>query len=439
MGRYKDDKERAIMKKITFLIFLLTLLTFITSSSSLEKHINVMVVDGVINPIISEFIIAGIKKSENEGAECLIIQLDTPGGLDLSMRSIIKKMMSSSIPIVVYVSPSGARAASAGTFITLASNIAAMAPGTNIGAAHPVSMGGGKMDKEMIRKVENDAAAYIESIAKKRGRNQKWAIKAVRESISITAGEALKLGVIDIVADDLNSLIKYLNGKIVNIDGEEKEIITKGVKITYIDMNLRDKILKIISDPNIAYILMMLGFYGLFFELSNPGAIFPGVIGGICLILAFYAFQALPVNYAGIILIILAIILFIAEIKIVSHGILALGGIISMTLGSLMLFESSAPYLRISVPVVITTVILTSSLFILAIYLVIKAYRSKPVIGSEGLVGEIGIAKSRIAPEGKVFIFGELWNAYSVDIIEKEEKVRVVEVNNLKLKVKKEV
>jgi membrane-bound serine protease (ClpP class) len=439
MGRYKDDKERAIMKKITFLIFLLTLLTFITSSSSLEKHINVMVVDGVINPIISEFIIAGIKKSENEGAECLIIQLDTPGGLDLSMRSIIKKMMSSSIPIVVYVSPSGARAASAGTFITLASNIAAMAPGTNIGAAHPVSMGGGKMDKEMIRKVENDAAAYIESIAKKRGRNQKWAIKAVRESISITAGEALKLGVIDIVADDLNSLIKYLNGKIVNIDGEEKEIITKGVKITYIDMNLRDKILKIISDPNIAYILMMLGFYGLFFELSNPGAIFPGVIGGICLILAFYAFQALPVNYAGIILIILAIILFIAEIKIVSHGILALGGIISMTLGSLMLFESSAPYLRISVPVVITTVILTSSLFILAIYLVIKAYRSKPVIGSEGLVGEIGIAKSRIAPEGKVFIFGELWNAYSDDIIEKEEKVRVVEVNNLKLKVKKEV
>ncbi len=426
------------MKKIIFFILLSILMLILHSSISSEGHINVMRVEGVINPVIAEFIIGGIRRSEVDKAECLIIQLDTPGGLDLSMRSIIKRMMGASIPVVVYVAPSGARAASAGTFITLASHIAAMAPGTNIGAAHPVSMGGGKMDKEMMRKVENDAAAYIESIAKKRGRNEDWAVKAVRESVSITEEEALKLGVIDLIAEDLDDLIRKLDGKRVKIDGKERILHTRGLRINYINMSLRQEILKAISDPNIAYILMMLGFYGLFFELSNPGAIFPGVIGGICLILAFYAFQALPVNYAGIILIILGIILLIAEIKVISHGLLALGGLISMALGSLMLFESQAPYLRISIPVLGITLFITSLLFILAIYLVIKAYRSKPVIGSEGLIGEVGIAKSRIAPEGKVFIFGELWNAYSDEVIEKGEKVKIVEVNNLKLKVRKE-
>jgi len=402
-----------------------------------SRQVQVITIDGVINPVVAEFIIKAIKSSVSENAECLIIQMDTPGGLDLSMRSIIKEMMNADIPVVVYVSPSGSRAASAGAIITLAAHLAAMAPGTNIGAAHPVALGGGKMEDEMAAKVENDAAAYVESIATKRNRNKEWAIKAVRESVSITEKEALKIKVIDLIASDLTDLLTQIDGHKVSTALGDKTLSTKNAATTRIEMGLREKILDTLSNPNIAYILMMAGLLGLYFELSNPGAIFPGIVGGISLILAFFAFQTLPVNYAGILLILLAVILFILEIKVTSFGMLSVGGIIALFLGSLMLFDSPAPFLRVSLDTIIPVVAVTSGLLILAISLAIKAQRRKPTTGKEGLLGEIGVAKSTIDPQGKVFIHGEYWDATSDEPIPEGTRVKVIEVNNIVIKVKK--
>ncbi|MEK7698427.1 MAG: nodulation protein NfeD, partial [Nitrospirota bacterium] len=319
-------------KKVFFTLFAFFTLFFISMPSSAE--IIVIKANGVVNPVMSEFISKNIKDAASAKADALVIEFDTPGGLDTSMRDIVRNIIASETPIIVYVSPSGARAASAGVFITLSAHIAAMAPGTNIGAAHPVGIGG-KMDKTMSEKAENDAAAYIKSIAEQRGRNSEWAEKAVRKSVSITDAEALKLNVIDIVAPDLDSLLKSIDNRTVEMSTGKHIIKTKGIKVQHKEPGLRHKILSIISDPNIAYILMLLGFYGIFFELTNPGAIFPGVFGAISLILAFYSFQTLPVNYAGLLLIILAIILFILEITIISHGVLTIGGVIAMIIGSL--------------------------------------------------------------------------------------------------------
>ncbi len=434
------DKKKTIFILLAFLFFTIPSFSAPTdpyAPSSQGKKVVVVEIESVINPIIAEFIQNCIEKSSDDEAECLIIKLDTPGGLDLSMRSIIKAIEGSKVPIVVYVAPSGARAASAGTLITLASHIAAMAPGTNIGAAHPVSMGGQKMDEEMVKKVENDAAAYIRSLANKHNRNADWAEKAVRESVSITAREAKELKVIEIIAPDLPELLKSIHGRKVAIRGEEQELNTKEAEVITIEMGMRHRILNTISDPNIAYILMMIGMWGLFFELSNPGVIFPGVIGGISLILAFVAFQTLPINYAGILLIILGMIFFIAEIKVTSFGLLTIGGIISLLLGSLMLFESPLPYLRVSWNVLILSVLLTAGFFIFAITLSLRAYLIKPATGAEGLVGEKGVAKTRIDLEGKIFIHGEFWNATSEEVVEAGEKVKVVGVENLLLRVTK--
>ncbi|MCK5423331.1 MAG: nodulation protein NfeD, partial [Deltaproteobacteria bacterium] len=402
-------------KTVTFLILFLLLLPCIAFPQS--KSAEVIIIDGVINPVVAEFTTKAIRRAASEGAECLIIQMDTPGGLDLSMRSIIKEMLNADIPVIVYVSPGGARAASAGAIITLAADIAAMAPGTNIGAAHPVSLGGGKMGEEMAAKVENDAAAYVESIAIKKNRNKEWAIKAVRESVSITEIEALKINVIDLIASDLNDLLSQIDGREIKTASGVKKLTTKNIAVNYSEMGLREKILDTLSNPNIAYILMMIGMLGLYFELSNPGAIFPGAIGVISLILAFFAFQTLPVNYAGILLILLALILFILEIKVTSFGMLSVGGIISLTLGSLMLFDSSVPFLRVSYDFIIPVVAVTSAFFIVAISLAVKAQRRKPTTGKEGLLGSTGIVKSKIDPQGKVFIHGEYWDAISDEII----------------------
>ncbi|MFH1625429.1 MAG: nodulation protein NfeD [Pseudomonadota bacterium] len=398
---------------------------------------NVVKVDSIINPVVAEFITEGIDKSSKDGAVCMIIELDTPGGLDLSMRTIVKAMLNADIPIVVYVSPSGARAASAGVMITLASNIAAMTPGTNIGAAHPVALGAKKIDKAMEEKVVNDAVAYVKSIAAKRGRNVKWAEEAVRKSVSITEKEALSLKVIDLIAPDIETLLDEIDGKTVTTGAGTVTLHTKGAEPVFITMGTRRNILNVLSNPNIAYILMMLGLLGLYFELSHPGVIFPGVVGGICLILAFFAFQTLPINYAGILLIILAIILFIAEVKVTSFGLLTIGGIISMLLGSLMLFESPLPYLRVSWAVLIPVVLATSALFILTATLAFRAFISKPTTGVEGLVGEIGVAKTKIYRQGKVFVHGEYWNAYSEEVIPEGESVKVLSIDNLRLKVEK--
>lgn len=431
-------------KKLSLRIFrLLSIITLIFSLSSVaqseknSKEVVVITVNGVINPVAAEYIGKNIEKANERNAEALIIELDTPGGLDTSMRDIVKDINGSKVPVIVFISPSGSRAASAGVFITLAAHIAAMAPGTNIGAAHPVAIGE-KMDKTIAEKATNDAAAYIKSLAEKRGRNVQWAEDAVRKSISSTESEALKENVIDLVSEDINSLLSDIDGSKVQTVTGEKVLHTENTIVVRKDMGLRHNILNRISDPNIAYILMILGFYGLFFELTNPGSIFPGVIGGIFLILAFYAFQTLPVNYAGVLLIILAIILFILEVKVTSHGLLTIGGIISMLIGSLMLFESSAPFMKLSLSVILPAVIFISLFFVLTIRLAVTAYKRKPVTGTEGLVGLAGIANTDINKDGgMVLLHGEIWSASADDPITKGEKVIVETVSGLTLKVKR--
>ncbi|MBW1743944.1 MAG: nodulation protein NfeD [Deltaproteobacteria bacterium] len=395
--------------------------------------IYVIEASGTINPGLAEYVIRSIEKASSEGAACLVIQLDTPGGLALSMRSIIMAMLASEVPVVVYVSPSGARAASAGVMITLASDVAAMAPGTNIGAAHPVNLGQKEMDKTMADKVVNDMVAYTKSITEKRGRNSEWAEKAIRESVSVTEKEALELEVIDLIAEDLDDLIKKIDGR----DLKDKGVLhTEGVKRVVLTESFRDKILKTLSDPNIAYLLMMIGMAGLYFELSHPGAIFPGVIGAISLILAFFAFQTLPVNYAGFLLIAIALILFILEMKVTSYGLLSLGGVISLFLGSLMLFDGTGPEKGLSLSVLIPTVIMVSGFFVAVAGLVFRSQISKPRTGDKGLIGEIGVVKERLAPAGKVFVHGELWNAKAPEPIEAGTKIRVVGVDHLVLEVR---
>jgi membrane-bound serine protease (ClpP class) len=398
---------------------------------------DVITVSAAITPPIAEYIVQSIGEASKSGAEGLIIRLDTPGGLDLAMRDIAKGILNDTIPVIVYVAPSGARAASAGVIITISAHIAAMAPGTNIGAAHPVGLGiGGGMDKTMGQKVENDAVAYVRGIAKKRGRNEEWVEKAVRKSESITADEAVRLKVVDFVASDLNQLLAQADGREISLAGGKKVLRTKGAVFNDKKMGTRQKILSALSDPNIAYVLLLIGLAGLYFEFAHPGVILPGVIGGISLIMAFFAMQTLPVNYAGIALILFSIILFIAEIKVVSHGILATGGIVSLVIGSLMLFQTPDPSLRVSWSVLIPAVTITSLFFIAVIGLALKAQLRPKLGGQEGMAGEEGIAMSDVFAEGKVLIHGEYWSAVSDVPVAKGAKVRVVRVEHLKVRIK---
>jgi membrane-bound serine protease (ClpP class) len=399
----------------------------------------VISVDGSINPSSAEYIHSGIKKAENINAECLIIKLNTPGGLLKSTRMIVTDLLNSNIPIIVYVTPSGSQSASAGVFITLAAHIAVMAPGTNIGAAHPVTLQG-QQDSIMNEKATNDAAAFIRTISEKRSRNIQWAEDAVRKSISITETEALKQKVIDTIAVSIQDLLEKIHGKKITTAAGLKILNTQNAEIVDLEMSFQEKILDLLSDPNIAYILFMIGIYGIMFELYNPGSIFPGVVGAISMILAFYSMHTLPINYAGLALIILAVILFILEIKIISHGLLTIGGIISLILGSIMLIdtESTLEVLKISWQVIAISVILTSAFFIFAIGLGIKAQLRKPTTGIEGLIGEIGETITDLNPEGKVRVHGEFWNAESTEgLISQGSKIKVTGLENLKLKVRK--
>jgi len=431
-------------KMVKSIILSLILIVLIIAGGSLsygenDKPVfNVITVNAAITPAVATYIIKSIDQSYAEGSAGLIILLDTPGGLDLAMRDIIKELLNPRVPVIVFVYPSGARAASAGVMITMASNIAAMAPGTNIGAAHPVAIGmGGKMDETMAEKIVNDAVAYSKGIAKKRGRNSKWVERAIRKSVSVTAEEALKLNVIDFVANDISQLLAKIDGKTVLLPSGEVQLNTKGAIISEKKMGLRERILTTLSDPNIAYLLLMIGLAGLYFEFAHPGAILPGVIGGISLILAFFALQTLPVNFAGVLLIMFGIILFIAEIKIVSHGMLTVAGVISLVLGSLMLFESPIPALRVSLKVMVPTIVITTLFFVAIIGLAVKAQMRKPATGVEGMIGEKGDAVTSVHEDGKVFIKGERWNAYSEDMIEEGEKIEVVGIQGLRLEVKK--
>jgi len=397
---------------------------------------DVITVSAAITPPIAEYIVQSIGEAAKSGAEGLIIRLDTPGGLDLAMRDIAKGILNAPVPVIVYVAPSGARAASAGVIITVSAHIAAMAPGTNIGAAHPVGLGiGGGMDKTMSQKVENDAVAYVKGIAKKRGRNENWVEKAVRKSESITAEEAFRLKVVDFVATDMNQLLTQVDGREVSLVAGKKILKAKGAALNEKKMGTRQKVLSAISDPNIAYILLLVGLAGLYFEFAHPGVILPGVIGGISLILAFFAMQTLPVNYAGVGLIIFSIILFIAEIKVVSHGILTIGGIISLVFGSLMLFQTPDLSLRVSWSVLIPAVTVTSFFFIAIITLALKAQLRPKLGGKEGMVGEEGTAVTDVFEEGKVLIHGEYWSAVSDVPVAMGTKVRVIRVEHLKIRI----
>ncbi len=397
------------------------------------REVMIIELEGPINPATATFLTRGLEKAEDQGAVLVIVRLDTPGGLASSMRTMVKAILNSRTAVVVYVSPQGAGAASAGVMVTVAAHVAAMAPGTNIGAAHPVTAGGKDMEKTMTEKVVNDMASYGRGIAQQKGKNAEWVEKAIRESVSITADEAVKKNVVDLVAKDVDELLKLLDGWEVSLREGKIILKTAGLIKRHYHPGIRDRILKTISDPNIAYILMMIGLAGLYFELSHPGVIFPGVIGAISLILAFYSFQTLPVNYAGLLLIVLAIIFFIAEIKVTSYGALSLGGLVSLTLGSIMLFED----LKVSLKLMMPTVVLVGGFFVLVSSLAFRAYRSKPKSGMDGLIGEIGLVKEPIDPEGLIFVHGEYWRATAREKIEIDEKVEVEGADGLMLRVKK--
>ena len=422
----------ALKIKTGLLIVLLGCLIGIHPAGAAENDVYIITVADAISPGTAEFISYGIKTAEAENAACVIIELDTPGGLAESMRTIVQSILNSRVPVAVYVSPRGARAASAGVMITMAADIAAMAPGTNIGAAHPVGGGGKEIEGAMSDKVINDMVAHAKSVAERRGRNAEWVEAAIRESVSVTETEALEGNIIDLIADDIDDLLRQMNKRetaekgILNLDNVEKK---------YVEESLRTKVLKTISNPNIAYILMMIGLAGLYFELSHPGAIFPGVIGGICLILAFFALQTLPVNYAGILLIVQAIIFFIMEMKVTSYGLLSVAGVVSLLLGSLMLFEGTDPDMKLSWSVLLPTLLLVSGFFVVVAALVFKVQISRPTTGNRGLIGEIGIVKKACTPEGKVFVHGELWNATAKESIEENTKVQVVKVDRLVIEV----
>jgi membrane-bound serine protease (ClpP class) len=433
-------KSRTIQRLFICLIIAVCLTAVVSESrgSTGAPVFDVITVNSAVTPAAAKYITRSIQAAYDQGSDGLIIRLDTPGGLDLAMRDIVKELLNARIPIIVYVSPSGARAASAGVMITMAAHIAAMAPGTNIGAAHPVAMGiGGKMDETMAKKVENDAVAYVRGIAEKRNRNADWAEKAVRKSESITADEAKRIKVIDIVAKNIQELLTEIDGRKIDTAGGTVTLVTKGAVLNEREMGIRARILATLSDPNIAYLLLMIGLAGLYFEFSHPGAILPGVVGGISLILAFFAMQTLPVNAAGVLLILFSVILFIAEIKIVSHGMLTVAGVISLVLGSLLLFDSPIPALRVSFMVMIPTVVIVSLFFVAVVGLAVKAQMRKPKTGREGMIGEEGTAMTSIHVTGKVSIRGESWNACSQDPIEEGQRVRVTGLKGLILEVER--
>jgi len=455
------------MKHRPFLISLLSLAcSCIYPAAGHAAHVNVIELDNqIISPVTQQYIDGAIDRSEADGAVCLILKLDTPGGLLESTRAIVKHMMNAKVPIAVYIAPSGSRAGSAGVFITLAAHVAAMAPSTNIGAAHPVTIEGGGPVKKLIRrfkraadgesrskdrhveeevveeeqhdpmsqKILNDTVAWVTTIAKAHGRNEAWAKRAVTESVSATETEAVKEHIVDFVAADLPALLAQMDGRRIELTGVPVELHTAGAEVVTIPMSKRQEFLAVITNPNIAYLLMLLGTLGLIFEFTHPGIGFPGIAGLICLLLALYAFQTLPVSYAAIALIVLGLGLLIAEIKILSHGLLAVGGVICLTLGSLMLFESPDPDLHVSLGVIIPTVATMTAIILFVVQRALSAQTARVTTGAQGLVGEVGTAATTINPEGKVFVHGELWNATSPRPIEEGAKVRVVRVQGMQV------
>jgi membrane-bound serine protease (ClpP class) len=430
------------MRRIVPLLLLMGLLitAFVAGEVRADSpKIDVIHVKGVINPVLVDYIERGIDHAEGSNAVACIIQMDTPGGLDTSMRDIVQSIVNAEVPVVVYVSPSGARAASAGVFVTVAAHVAVMAPNTAIGAAHPVAVGAegeAQMSEAMEEKIVNDAAAYIRSIAEAHGRNMEWAEKAVRESVSATEEEALELNVIDMVAPDLDALVAQLDGREVTmLDGRVVTLQTQGATLNHIKMGTSEGFLYAISDPNIAYLLLSLAMLGILVEVTNPGLIFPGVIGGICGLLAFFSLGILPVNYAGILLVILAFGLFIAELFTPTFGLLTAGGVVSLVLGSLILFKGG-PLFQVNPGLVATVTIFVAAIFAFVITRIVRAHRRQATTGREELVGKRALVKIALNPEGTVFFKGELWKAISeTGRVEPGEEVIVTKVDGLMLHV----
>jgi len=400
-------------------------------------HVDLIAIDGSINPAVDDFIREGIARAKHNGARALIIQLDTPGGLLNSTRTIVKEMLGAQVPVMVWVGPSGAGAGSAGVFITLAAHVAAMAPGTNIGAAHPVAGGGQEVKGVMGEKIENFTASFSESIAQKRGRNAEWAIQAVRKSVAITESDALKKNVIDIVAKDIDDLLKQADGRKVDLDGKMQVLALKDAKVNRHDMSLKQKVLNILADPNIAYLLMMAGLLGLYMEFSHPGVIFPGVAGAICLLLALASFQLLPLNYTGLTLIALGIGLLVAEMFVPSFGVLGVGGIIALAFGSLLLFDTESSDLIVDKSIVFTAVGTVGAIMLGLSYLVFRTQQAKPTMGMESLIGKVGEVRTELTPAGKIFVHGEYWNAQADSPIEMDAKVEVIGYDGMTLKVRR--
>ncbi|MEW6413385.1 MAG: nodulation protein NfeD [Candidatus Zixiibacteriota bacterium] len=392
-----------------------------------------IVIEGAIGTVTDDRIEGAIEIAEEDKAELLVIYLDTPGGFSKPTWSISKNILNSYVPVCMYIAPSGARAGSAGVYMTYAAHFAAMAPSTNIGAAHPVSGDGQEIDSVMNEKITNDAVAQIRAAAEKRGRNAEWAENAVRQSVSVTDNEALQLNVIDFRADNLDDLLKQIDGKVTDIPSGKKTMSLGNFEVREIKSTFVHRVLEVITSPDVAFILMSIGGLGIILELYNPGSILPGVVGAICLILAFYAFQTLPINYAGLALIVLSAILFIAEIKVVSHGLLTLGGIVSFFFGGLMLIDTVDPNLQISKSVLITVVVCVGVIVAVVSWLVIKAAKHRPFTGDEGMIGKL----AEVRTEDMVYVDGALWRAVCDQALVKGDKVEIVSIEGLKLKVKK--
>lgn len=404
-----------------------------------SKRIDLIVVDAGINPATADFIHESIAAAKRDGARALIIELDTPGGLLDSTKSIVKDILGAPVPVIVYIAPSGAGAASAGVFVTMAANLAAMAPGTNIGAAHPVGGQGEDIGGDMREKVESFAASLSKTIAQERGRNAEWAEKAVRESVSATEQEALKLHVVDIVAASVDDLLRQANGREVTVDGRKVKLDLAGAEVVHREMRLKQKILNILSNPNLAYLLMMAGILGLYVEFTHPGVFFPGIAGAICLLLGMTALQVLPINYSGLVLILLGLSLLISELFVPSFGILGVGGIVAFVLGSLLLFDTPESNLTLDPNIVYAAAATFGAFTMWVSYLVVRSQRRKPALGREGLIGEIGEVRERIAGTrgGKIFVHGEHWNAASEEPIEVGERAEVVRVDGMRLLVRR--
>jgi len=391
-----------------------------------------------VSPVMADYVERLIKEAEKRKAGVIVLQIDTPGGLESAMRDVIKSIMNTYIPVVVYVYPSGARAASAGAIITVSADIAAMAPSTNIGSASPVQMTGRDVDETMKKKIVNDMVAFVRSIAEEKGRNTKLIEQMITKSLNLSAKEAVEKGVVDVLAEDLDQLLKKINGKTIKkMNADIKIQIDKDEKIVKVEKGFREKLLSVLANPTLAYLLLMIGFYGIFFELYNPGSVIPGVVGAISILLALYALNTIDVNWLGVLLIILGILFFVLELITPTFGALAISGVIALLIGSIILVDPSSPYGDIPLKVIIPVVVFSAVFFLSVAFLGLKAQMRRNITGKEGMIGKIGTARTDINPEGKVFVEGEIWDAYSDEPIRKGDKVKILSVEGLRLKVTK--